>query len=284
MSNSVRVVYDKNLEPSWSVKQAKEPGFMRSLITWVGGPEGYINTNPDNSVISRNSAVGLMRMPVANRQAGVHVHSVAEIYVILRGEVESSDGVGNTHRAGPMDCLYIPAGVPHGVRTIGDVDLELIWVHDAIEKSGVSIYLDGPGPFPAEDEVRLIPFASLVPDWSGEKAKEGGHLRWSANWIAGATSKVNHNPADAVINQRIALGVTVIAPGNSHVEHAHSHSETYVVARGLAVLKQDGRNIQLRRLDAAYFPPGVPHALRNGGDDLLYLIWLHELPAMVATR
>jgi mannose-6-phosphate isomerase-like protein (cupin superfamily) len=279
MSNSVRVVYNKDLEPGWSVKQAKEPGFMRSLITWVGGPEGYINTNPDDAVMSQSSAVGLMRMPVGNRQAGVHVHSVTEIYVILRGEVESFDGVGNTHRAGPLDCLYIPAGVPHGVRTVGDADLELIWVHDAIEKIGVSIYLDGPGPFPAKDEVRLIPFADLPPDWGGDKAKEGGHLRWSANWVAGAASTVNHNPDDAAINGRIALGVTVIAPGNSQVEHAHPHSETYVVVRGNAILKQDGRSIQLGHLDAAYFPPGTPHALRNGGDEALYLVWVHELPA-----
>lgn len=177
MSNSVRVVRNKDLEPNWSVKQAKEPGFMRSLITWVGGPEGYINTNLDVSVISQSCAVGLMRMPVGNRQAGVHVHSVAEIYVILKGEVEGFDGVGNSHRAGLLDCLYIPAGVPHGVRTVGDADVELIWLHDAIEKLGVSTYLDGPGPFPAQDEVSLVRFVDLTPDWGGDKAKEGGHLR-----------------------------------------------------------------------------------------------------------
>ena len=278
MSNSVTVVRNRDLEPSWSVKQAKEPGFMRSLITWVGGPAGYINTNPDTAVISQNSAVGLMRMPVGNRQAGVHIHAVTEIYVILKGEVESFDGVGNTHRAGPLDCLYIPAGVPHGVRTVGDTDLQLIWVHDAIEKVGVSSYLDGSGPFPADDHVRLVSFTDLAPDWGGEKAKEGGHLRWSANWVAGEASIINHNPAEAVINARIALGVTVIAPGNSHVEHAHPHPETYVVVRGSAILQRDGRNVRLDHLDAAYFPAEAPHALRNGGDEPLYLVWVHEVP------
>ena len=281
MSNSVRVVRNKDLEPSWSVKQAKEPGFMRSLITWVGGPEGYVNTNPDASVISQSSAVGLMRMPAGNRQAGVHVHSVTEIYVILKGEVESFDGMGNVHRAGPMDCLYIPSGVPHGVRAVGDTDIELIWIHDAIEKNGISIYLDGPGPFPAEDMVQLVSFSDLTPDWSGERAKEGGHLRWTANWVACGGARIDHNPGEAVINHRVALGVTVIAPGNSHVEHAHPHPETYVILRGNAVMQQDGQNILLRRLDAVYFPPATPHVLRNFGDEPLYLLWAHELPAAV---
>jgi hypothetical protein len=112
-----------------------------------------------------------MRMPVGNRQAGVHVHSVTEIYVILRGEVESFDGVGNRHRAGPLDCLYIPAGVPHGVRTVGAVDLELIWVHDAIERVGVSSYLDGPGPFPAKDEVRLTLSPVLPPTGAAKRPR-----------------------------------------------------------------------------------------------------------------
>jgi len=94
----LRVIRDLDLEPSWDLKQAKEPGFMRSLTTWVGGPKGYINSNLDHSVISERCAVGLMRMPVGNRQPGVHVHSVTEIYVILKGQVESFDGVGNRHR------------------------------------------------------------------------------------------------------------------------------------------------------------------------------------------
>ena len=284
MVASGHVVRNRDLEPSWTVKQAKEPGFMRSLITWVGGPDGYINTNPDRSVISQTCAIGLMRMPAGNRQSGVHVHSVTEIYVILKGEVESFDGVGNAHRAGPLDCLYIPAGVPHGVRAVGDADVELIWLHDAIEKWGVSTYLDGPGPFPAADEVRLVSFVDLVPDWGGEQAKEGGHLRWCANWVAGPKGAVNHNPDRAMINERLAVGVTVIFPGNSHVTHTHAHGETYIVVRGAAVLHQDGVNVELGPLDGVHFPPSTPHALRNAGDGPLYLLWAHDHPGQRAAR
>lgn len=30
------------------------------------------------------------------------------------------------------------------------------------------------------------------------------------------------------------------------------------------------------RFDAIYFPPETQHALRNSGDEPLYLLWVHE--------
>ena len=174
MTNSKRVVRNRDLDAFWGVLRAKEPGFMRSLITWMGGPDGYINTNPGQAIESSQAVVGLMDMGPGNRQPGVHTHSVAEIYVIIEGQVESFDGVGQTHTAGPLDCLYIPKGVPHGVRTVGDVPVKLLWVNDEIEKWGVSIYAEGPGPHPSDDEVSLIRFRALEPDWSAPRAKEPG--------------------------------------------------------------------------------------------------------------
>ena len=276
--SAMQIVRNAELEPAWTVKQAKEPGFMRSLITWVGGPEGYINTNPAQAVRSLDATIGLMRMPVGNRQAGVHVHSVTEIYVILKGEAESFDGVGNVHRAGPMDCLYIPRGVPHGVRTVGDIDLELIWLHDAIERNGVSVYLDGPGPFPADDEVRLIPFRDLVPDWGQAEAKLGGTLRWVANWVAAAGAD-NHNPGVAEMNDTLAVGVTAVLPGNVAPAHDHPFAETYVILSGTAAVRQGDTVAHLSRLDGVRFEPGTAHSVRNTGDQTLYLLWAHEKPA-----
>ena len=56
---------------------------LRSLITWMGGPPGHINSNPEQAIESLNCAVGLMDMPVGNRQPGVHTHTMTEIYIIL---------------------------------------------------------------------------------------------------------------------------------------------------------------------------------------------------------
>ena len=123
----------------------------------MGGPPGTVNFNPAQAAQSETAAVGFMAMPQGNRQAGLHIHSVTEIYVILKGEIEGYDHTGVPHRAGPGDCIYIPAGVPHGVRTVGDEDLHLIWVHDAIERLGVNRYdvavLDRDMPHRTGDEV-----------------------------------------------------------------------------------------------------------------------------------
>ena len=119
VSDAIRIIRMNDLEPSWTVLRPKEPGFIRSLVTWLGGPEGYINTNPGVAIESQRCAVGLMDMGPGQRQPGVHTQSMVETYVILDGMVESFDGGGNKHTAGPLDCLYIPKGVPHGVRTVG---------------------------------------------------------------------------------------------------------------------------------------------------------------------
>jgi hypothetical protein len=37
------IIRYRDLEPQWHVPGAKEPGFMRWLISWVGGPKGYVN-------------------------------------------------------------------------------------------------------------------------------------------------------------------------------------------------------------------------------------------------
>lgn len=267
------IVRADDLEPTWTVKQAKEPGFMRSLITWVGGPDGCINTNPGVAAETATCVTGLMWMPPGNRQAGVHIHSVTEVYVILRGRCESFDGEGRRHVAGPLDCLYIPAGVPHGVRTVGDEELELVWVHDGTERWGVSRYLDGPGPFPAEDEVRLIRFDDLEPQWTAPQAREVGTLRCMVNWVAGPEGR-DHNPGVSAENPKLALGLTVVSPRNRHLPRRHDAEETYVILSGAAIAEIGTERHRLGRLDAVHMPPGCEIGLRNAGGDPLQLLWV----------
>ena len=176
-----RIVRFRDLVPSWETKQAREAGYMRWLVTWLGGPAGHINTNPGTAIENTQCAVGMMYLPVGQRQAGRHIHGVTEIYVVLQGELEGFDASGHPHRAGPMDCTYIPEGCPHGVRNCGMEDVILIWAHDGIERNGTAVYYDDDHLFNHAPPIELVRFADLQPDWSDPGARTPGTMRWSVN-------------------------------------------------------------------------------------------------------
>lgn len=277
MSDAIQIVRFSDLEPSWSVLRAREPGFMRSLITWMGGPEGYINTNPGIAVESRHCAVGLMDMGPGQRQPGVHTHSMVEIYVILDGTVESFDGVGNRHTAGPLDCLYIPKGVPHGVRTVGDTPVKLLWVNDAIEKWGVSRYQESPGPHEAEggQTVSLIRFNDLEPNWSAPRAKEAGFIRWCVSWVGNEdqATGLNFNPDIAARNDRVGISLAVVSAANRLPQNEKAQGDRLlVVTRGHAILTAGSERFEIAPLDAVFCPAGMPLDLRALGDAPLHLV------------
>lgn len=281
MSNSkTQIIRHSSLEPQWHVPGAKEPGFIRYLINWVGGPPGYINPNKESATISEEVVVGLMNLPVGQKQKGIHYHSVAEIYIILRGKLEGYDGNGHITHAGPLDCMYIPAGVPHGVRNCGTEDCDLIWVHDGIEKIGTSVYfMDGQVPdTPQVGEISIIPFTSLDPSYGLPRAKEIEFMRWVVNWVGGPQGCDNFNRTVATESDRVAIGMTVLLPGQKSVPHSLKDGEVYVVMRGKALLNSGEGSREINKLDGAYITPGEVHSVRNHGEEPLYLMWVHERP------
>ena len=261
-----RIIRFRDLEPSWATKQAKEPGYMRWLVTWVGGPAGHVNTNPDTAIESRNSAVGMMYLPRGQRQSGKHVHGVTEIYVVLQGELEGFDASGHPHFAGPMDCTYIPAGCPHGVRNCGLEDVILFWVHDGIERNGTAIYYPDDHAFTNAPPIEVLRFADLEPDWSDPGAKEPGTMRWSVNWVGG----------QGIENPRVAVGMTVLEPGHSLPAAPLPAARLYLVAAGQGITDIGAGTTTLGLLDGMHVPAGDMVAIRNNGPEPLRLVWVDE--------
>lgn len=278
---SMQVVRFRDLVPSWTTAHAREEGFRRWLVTYVGGPEGYSNHNRDMAIVNDKVVVGFMGLPVGQRQYGVHKHAVTEIYIIVKGTVASVDGTGREEIAGPLDCIYIPPHTSHAVRNVGYEDVELLYYHDALEPLGTSIYEDAvplPGTTPSDEEgrVRLVRFADLEPNWGSRHAREPGSLRWLVSWVAGDEGYPNNNREVAITNDQVNLGLMGVLPGNVQVAHKHPIGEVYVVYSGQFAVTIDGRSVILNPLDCLYVPPQTDHAVRCLGPETGMLVYLHD--------
>jgi mannose-6-phosphate isomerase-like protein (cupin superfamily) len=261
MSPAPLLIRFSELEPSWAVKRAREPGFLRWLVSWMGGPDSTVNFNPAQAAQSAVAAVGFMAMPVGNRQAGLHNHSVAEIYVILKGEIEGYDHTGTPHRAGPSDCIYIPAGVPHGVKTVGSEDLHLIWVHDAIERLGVSVYLEDEASAHSDQHIQIV-------------SSSGRFRPTHANGRVETSGYVGHGSGD-IPNAAIQLGVMRLLSGAIETIEPAASGRLFIGIAGEMSVRCSGWTHKLAYLDGMHLPPGASATVWNSGDlssDLLCVV------------
>ena len=275
------IIKFRDLEPSWHVASARVPGFMRWLISWVGGPKGYVNPSFGRSVQGENIGVGYMYLPIGQRQEGLHYHTVTEIYVILKGQVQSYESDGSSSLGGPMDCIYIPKGVPHGVRNCGLEDVELIWVHDDIEAKGLTVYCNTEAELdaaPSKEPIRTVKMMDLEPCWSAPEARTPEFLRYSINWVGGEQRMINLNPRVAIPSPKVVLGLTTILPGNKHLLHKHSQAEVYIIVRGRGVVDVGQGLREVSYLDGVYFPAHTYHHLRNHTREPLEILWVLERP------
>lgn len=222
--------------------------------------------------------MGIMGLPVGQRQYGLHRHTTTEIYLILRGRVESIEGHGQRQFLGPMDVLYIPEQSPHCVRTVGAEDVLLMFVHDEHEPVGASKYvsdgdpsLDDPDPHPS-----VIRWEHLEPAWADPRANQGGHLHWSVSWVGGGEGALNLNPDKAARHDRVALGATVITAANSTVPESWDTVRCLQVATGRVIVEGHPELGVIEPLDVLVVPRGYEHTLRALGVEGATVVWWHE--------
>ena len=136
-----RIVRFRDLEPSWGTKQAKEPGFMRWLVTWLGGPARHINTTPGTAIETTHCAVGMMYCTYIPEGCPHGVRNCGTEDVVL---IWAHDGVerngtavyyGDDHRfndAPPIELVRFadlePDWSEPGARTPGTMRWSVNWV------------------------------------------------------------------------------------------------------------------------------------------------------------
>jgi len=181
--------------------------------------------------------------------------------VINKGNIEVLGGNGEVHRAGPLDCVFVPAGIPHGVKNAGVEDVEMIWLHDRIESNGAPKYYDDDSNMVQTDPIKVIKFNDLDPYWGSVRAKEPGWLRWLISWVGGSENFVNFNRDHAALSDQVGLGLIVLLPGNNQCPHSHPDAEVYVILCDKALIYRGHGNEELETLDSVYIPPETTHGL-----------------------
>lgn len=173
--------------------------------------------------------------------------------------------------------------MPHGVRCYGSEDAELIWVHDGVEPKGSSVYLHGPGPFPQDDDITLIRYNGLEPDWSLPRAKEPEFMRWRTTYVGGNTGFENYNPDLSVTNDNIYIGLHTLLPAQKDVPYETDQGEIRVVLDGKVVISEGSmKGTELQHLDSAFFHSGQSVSLRNHGKASARMLVVTEAPRCLA--
>ncbi len=96
------------------MKGVKEPRGWRILVD----PKGARSTR---------LSMGTQEIPPGGRIPR-HLHErEEEILFFHEGEGEAEVG-GETHPVGPGSTVFLPVGVPHGVRNTGERPIRLVWV------------------------------------------------------------------------------------------------------------------------------------------------------------
>jgi quercetin dioxygenase-like cupin family protein len=72
---------------------------------------------------------------------------------------------------------------------------------------------------------------------------------------------------------RLLVGLNAFEPGQEHALHAHADQDkAYIVARGSGLFLLEGRELPMAAGDLLVAPAGVPHGVRNTGDERLLVV------------
>lgn len=74
-------------------------------------------------------------------------------------------------------------------------------------------------------------------------------------------------------SDRILVGLNAFEPGQEHALHAHADMDkVYYVVSGHGLFLLEGRELDMQGGEMLIAPQGVPHGIRNTGDERLLVV------------
>ncbi|QYX58294.1 dimethylsulfoniopropionate lyase [Roseovarius sp. SCSIO 43702] len=114
-------------------------------------------------------------------------------------------------------------------------------------------------------------FLALEPALAWYK-RTGDTTNANAAYHEGHANAMIVGPGGLVPNERVSLGVSLLAPGVRYPDHTHPPEETYLVLSE-GEFSQDGVTWFTPGIGGTFYnPPGILHAMRSG-DTPLFAMW-----------
>jgi putative monooxygenase len=211
-----------------------------------------------------SKAMSTASVTVAPRERlAYHTHPVSEAVTVLAGIARFSVE-GRIYRLGPLDCIHVPAGVPHEPLNESDTEPLLVLsafaspmpdrdlVEDHFPKQDRSA--DDPGP---QDPEYIMRFSK------SEKYELAAGTQF-CDLFAGRYGSVG-----------ICGGYGRFQPGTSLPCHIHEYDESITIVEGEALCEVAGQRYRLSGYDTAFVPQGKPHRFLNESHSPMAMIWVY---------
>ncbi len=195
------------------------------------------------------------------QELGYHTHEVGEAITILKGEAEVACA-GRIYRLGPLDCIHVPAGIPH--RVVNPSPTEPMLAHAAFGS-------DSPGRVFMEE---TFPEDRRGAPQPGDPESVRRFEPSDAYELAERT-KFYDLFAGRFGSTGICGGYGEFEPGASLPCHVHQFDESITIVTGEAVCQVAGRQYKLSDYDTAFVPEGRPHRFLNHSNQVMAMIWVY---------
>ena len=112
----------------------------------------------------------------------------------------------------------------------------------------------------------------VVPEGHGKKVNLPGGS-WSLQMVS----------ADTAGSANSMLGISTFKPGSSTEQMIHEAEEMCYILRGQGCLEVEDKTVAYTAGEAIYIPAGVPHGVRNTGQEDLVMVFVFSSPAYPPT-
>lgn len=111
------------------------------------------------------------------------------------------------------------------------------------------------------------------------KLKEGERINLQNNsWSCHLLNK------NIVGSKKVMLGVSTFTPGTDTQQKVHEEEELCFIIKGKGSITVGEEEFPYSSSSAVYIPPGVPHGVRNTGDEDVVMVYVFSYPEYPPTH